>query len=538
LKDLTVANRAVGIDIGTHSVKIVSVQQRLGAVSIEKINEAAIERGSAGATTQEAVLTALRKALEGVRIRKDLVVVGISTQSAAVRTIPVPFNDINKARAVIKYQAETHLPFPIDDVIIDFFDLKTGTKERMDILLTAIRKQVLQEELATVREAGIDPEVLEVDFMASCNTLRRALDTSGEGILLTDIGASKTIVAYVKDGVPLALRSFAVGGDAITNSIARELGLSFNEAEQLKITSATAITPSESSEHEKMHTAVRSALNRFSGELQRTMRFLTSQLNITGQSRVALTGGGALLKGMPEFIHETLGHETAALDTLGNMRNNTGAEFLPARYAAAIGLALRGIGETLFLQNFRQEELAYSKAYKRVKKSILTSFVLFGAIILTYIAGIIIRHAFFSSQLSELRSEIRQITSSTIGSAPINPKDPVASLRTAVQQKNDELTRFRGARYFSVLEILKALSTGITTEMEVEITLFRISDTDKVSVLSIEGTAKTTDDINRIEGVLNKCGIFSTVKGEGSAEVKGKRERRSFKFKAEIKDIR
>jgi type IV pilus assembly protein PilM len=540
LNDLTIANRAVGIDIGTHSVKIVSMQQRLGSVNIEKVGSAPIERGSTGAATPELILAALRKALEGIRIRKDLVVVGISTQSAAVRTMQVPFSDIKKARAVIKFQAETHLPFSIEDVVIDFFNLETGTKERMDILLTAIRKQVLQEELSTIREAGIDPEVLEVDFMASCNTVNRMMDTSGDGVILMDIGASKTIIAFIKDGVPLSLRSFAVGGDTITNSIVKELALSFNDAEQLKITSATALASAESPENARLNNAVRSALDKFSGELQRTMRFLTSQLSITGQSCIVLAGGGALLKGMPEFIHESLGHKTVVLDSLGNVRNNSGGDVLPASYAAAIGLALRGIGETRFPQNFRQEELAYSRAYKRLKTNIMLSAVLFSAIILTYITGIFFRTIILNNQISRFNAEIRKVAASVIEKPLLNAseKDPVGALRIAVQQKNDELAKLRGKRFFSVLEILKALSTLIPKEMEVEITQFNISDAEKDSILILKGTARNTDDINSIESILNKCGFFSSVKEEGSAEVKGKRIRRSFRFRAVVKDIR
>ena len=537
MNDLTIANKSVGIDIGTNSVKVISMQQRLGAVSIEKSGEAVIERSPSGASTPEAVLAALRKALDSVRIKKDLVVVSVSTQSAAVRTLQIPFSDVNKARAVIKFQAETHLPFAIDDVVIDFFDIKTGTKERMDVLLTAIRKQVITEELAIVRQAGIDPEVIEVDFMASCNTLNKALDTSGEGVVLIDIGASKTIVAFIREGVPLALRSFASGGDAITNSIAKELNFSFADSEQLKINSATALASMESPENARLNNAVRNALDRFSGELQRTMRFLTSQLNITGQSRVVLAGGGALLKGMPEFIRDLLGHETSVIDSLGDIRNNAGEGLAPARSATAIGLALRGLGESRFLQNFRQEELSYSRAYKRMRTSIITSFILLSAVILTYIAGLIVTKVMLNKQSASLNAEIKEVISSTIGDAPSSndPKTLVDALRNAVDQKKLELKSFRGARFFSVLEILKGLSTKIPAQMEVELKQFRINDTDNTSILIIEGSAKTKDDIVRLENILKESGNLLSVKAEGSIS-QDNRNRYTFKFRAEIKE--
>lgn len=539
MNDLTIANRAVGIDVGTHSVKIVSMQQRMGASSIEKISEAVIERGPDGTATPEATLSALRKALEGIRIRKDMVVLGVSTQSAAVRTIQIPFSDINKARAVIKFQAETHLPFAIDEVIVDFIDIKTGTKERMDVLLTAIRKQVLQEEINVARNAGLDPEVIEVDFMAGCNTINATAESTNEGVLLIDIGASKTIVVFIKEGTPLALRSFALGGDAITNAIAKELNVPFSEAEQIKKTSVSAVASEESPENQRLNNAVKTALDRFNGELLRTVRFLSQQLNLSPQLKIILTGGGALLKGMPEYIQETLGHETNILNSIGSLRDNSGGDLNPACFATTIGLALRGIGESRFLQNFRQEELAYSRAYKRMRKSILTAFILIGAIIITYITGLIIQKIKLSSISNSLNSEIKAVITSTLGStsASNDPKTLVETLGSAVDRKRTELKNLRGAGFLSVLEVMKELASIIDSGYEVEITLFRISDTetDKGPVLQFEGSAKSKEDIIAIENKLSKSGIFNAVRGEGITENKP-RNRYNFKFRAEIKE--
>lgn len=539
MNDLTIANRAIGVDVGTHSVKIVAIQQRMGAPSIEKISEAVIERGADGAVSPEATLSALRRALEGIRIRKDMVVLGVSTQSAAVRTIQIPFSDINKARAVIKFQAETHLPFAIDEVIVDFIDTKTGTKERMDVLLTAIRKQILQEEVNVARDAGLDPEVIEVDFMAGCNTINTSIESSNEGVLFIDIGASKTIVVLIKDGTPLALRSFAIGGDAVTNAIVKELNIPFAEAEELKKTTASAVIVDESPEKQKINNAVKAALDRFNGELLRTVRFLSQQLNLSPQSKIILTGGGALLKGMPEYIEETLGHKTSILKSIGNLRDNSGGNLNPACFATTIGLALRGIGESRFLQNFRQEELAYSRAYKRMRKSILTSFILIGAIIITYITGLVIQKIKLNSISNSLNLEIRKVITSALGSAPASndPKALVDTLGGAVDRKRTELKNLRGAGFLSVLEVMKELSTIIDADYEVEITLFRISDTetDKGPVLQFEGSAKSKEDIIAIENKLSKSGLFNAVRGEGITENKP-RNRYNFKFRAEIKE--
>ena len=535
MDNLTTANRAIGIDIGSHSVKVVSLQQRLGTTSIEKSAEVLIRRDEDGSISPDAVVEALRKAMEGIRIRKDIVVVGIPTQVAAVRRLPIPFSDIGKARAVIKFQAEPHLPFTIDEVVIDFFDTKTGSEERMDVLLTAIRKQVLREQLGLVREIAIDPEVLEVDFMAICNSVSKCGESSEDGLLVMDIGCSKTIVAFMKNGVPLALRAFPIGGDAITNAIAKKMGVTFEEAERLKLAQGNALGDPDDPQNGPVNQAVKSVLDRFSGEVGRTLRSFTTQLGESYQYRAVLTGGGAMLDGMAEFASETLAHEVTTLDQIEALRNNTNSQLPTARFATAIGLGLRGLGEASFLQNFRQEELAYSQTYKRMRTSIYTSLFLLAAVFVAYVAGIVVWGQVLNGKSIRVGSKVREVLISTLDDVP-QTKDParlVEALREEVTKKRNELKDLRGTQLISVLDVLKELSTLIPEEMEIELKKFDINDTDAGAILLFEGTAMTNEDVDQIEDLLNKSDAFVDVKSEGRRAVRG---RYSFKFKAKIRE--
>lgn len=523
MDDLTVASKAIGIDIGAYSVKVVSLHHRLGSVSLEKAAEAPIERNEEGATTPEAVVEALRKAMSGIRVRKDVVVVGVSTQAAAVRSLSIPFSDVGKARAVIKFQAEPHLPFTIEEVVVDFFDAGTGTEERMDVLLTAIRKPFLQDQVDRVREVGIDPEVLEVDFMAVYNTINKCCATADGGSILMDIGGSKTIIAFIRDGIPLAVRSFPVGGDTITGAISREMKIPYAEAEELKIAKASAPGGPQGPENDDLDRAVKSVFNRFSGEVGRTLRFIGAQLGDIDYSRVALTGGGAGLSGMAEYVGELLGHEVTVLDEVGNIKDNTKSDLHVARFATAIGLGLRGLGETPLLQNFRKEEVAYSQAYKRMRTSIYTAVALLVAIYAVYVAGIVTELNALKHREKRLFSDIKREAVAALGKLS-NAGDPLKELESHERKKLDELRVHKGARLFSVLDVLKELSEIIPEKAEVELTLFRIpqkssrrgdgAGKDSRSWLTIKGSAKSNADVLYIKDTLGNSKIFERVRSD------------------------
>jgi len=290
-------------------------------------------------------------------------------------------------------------------------------------------------------------------------------------------------------------------------------------------------------ENSVLNEAIEPVLNRFSGEIGRTLRFFNAQISGSGDYHAVLTGGGAEMKGMQEYLHDILGHEVTILPKIENLKDNTRDGFSAADYATAIGLGFRGIGETPFLQNFRQEELAFSQTYKRVRTSMYTSVALIAAIFIAYVAGLIIEVQALDGRASELASEIKGEYMETLGNRPRNP-DPaniLSELRLEVGKKSKELQDLRGAQMISVLEVLKEISTEIPTKMsieDIELKSFRIDDTVKGAIVTFDVTANTNHEIVDIKDLLEKSPLFLDVSHDGIKYQKGKY---SSKLKAGIR---
>ncbi len=487
-RDMAVAGRGIGIDAGACSVKVAVVRRGLGGLVLEHVAEQPVPRDAAGRPPAERVSEAVAAAMAGIKIGRAVVVAGAPTQLSTVRNLDVPFTKAARIRRVVKTEVEPHLPFAAEDIVVDYCPTglerapagaetaPPGEKEtaeaggarpaaQTNLLITAIQKRVVGDLLGTISAEDLDPEVVDVEFMGAFSAVRAlAPQTSEGGELVIDIGAVKTSVIYARKGRPLAVRAFNFGGDALTQAVAAATGASFAEAEQQKHASAGladaglahAGLPDAGPQPDPAARAVTEALVALRRGLDQTLRFFASQVGDVQYDRVVVTGGSAALAGLKQWLAETLATDVVVLDSLGHLKNAAGAQPPVARCATAIGLALRGLGESAALYNFRQEELAYPNPLKRLAKYLAPAAALLVGIVVAALVGYQIS---YRSTLAKKRNyaamtqaEIRKV----VGESHLYPT--LETLEDKVNERTAELESLSGKNPQSVLDVLLELS--------------------------------------------------------------------------------
>ena len=533
MRELTVARKAIGIDIGSHSVKAVVAVKKGASVVIRNFVEAPIQRN--GPAQPEQVGEAVEELGRRLKVRSGVVVTSISTQQTTVRNLEIPFSQQEKARQILKFQTEPHLAFPIEEVIIDFYDTATASEGKMRVLLTAIHKGVIEERLKLLARANIDPEVVDVDFMAVAGAALHANPTlREETAIVIDVGSSKTIACYLQEGKLLAVRCIPLGGDDFTEAISKELGVSFEEAERIKVVESVVHTP-EPEVAEKVSRACGSVFERVGPELDRTVRYFASQLRGGGIERVILSGGSASLQGLEKFLSETLSAKVSVLSPSEATKIKVGEEISFARFATAVGLALRGLGEAPCLHNFRQEEHAYPRPYRRLRKRLVISAGLAvgtAALLVFSLFASIDRN---SARRSDLNFRI-QTKRSTIfsGKTPRNNDE----LEKLLEEEKKMLTPFRELREsVPPLEMLRDLSMRISKDMKVELSDFNYTKSSLPDLpiirtrrpsgqstpswsgsVTVRGTVSSVGDHVNMKKILEGLDYIAAVEDKGTSE--------------------
>src|ERR671924_2254574 len=234
----------VGVDIGTHSIKVVRLKQKgkgyqLLNFGIMPLRPEAIVDGNI--SEAEAIVEATRNLMRMEKIKSKEVATAVSGQSVIVKRIRVPQMTEKELTEAIQGEAEQHIPFEISDVNIDFQILPTVREEderadnQMDVLLVAAKKAKIRDYTTLLTNAGLNPVVVDIDVFALENEYEMTTGVDGGVVALVDIGATTMNINILKAGYTLFQRDIAIGGNRYTGTIQKELKVSYDQAEALKM---------------------------------------------------------------------------------------------------------------------------------------------------------------------------------------------------------------------------------------------------------------------------------------------------------------
>ena len=222
---MPVMRNVLGLDLGTHSLK--GVEFRQGLRGLEAVQLRTLPRGSAELPLAELV----RRFVELHRFSVDHVVAAVPGERLSMRRLSFPFREKRKLTQAVPFAVEEELPFELDDVVVDW-EIVGGDRTRADVRAVVAPRGEVSELIALLDQGGCAPRTLEAEGLVLAN-LAAVFDLPGRRLLL-DLGHSKTTCCLLEDGRALASRSVRVGGRHLTEAIAADRGLSFEDAERAK----------------------------------------------------------------------------------------------------------------------------------------------------------------------------------------------------------------------------------------------------------------------------------------------------------------
>jgi len=325
----------IGLDIGNYSVKCVEMTRTKDKVVLNQASVALL-----GGQSPDNLIALLKPFLPLIAASPDHIRVVLSGSSLLVRCVQMSQMTHAELKSAIRFEAENHIAFPIDDCILDFKILNQDPEKKvMNVLLVAAKRDFIQERLRMLFDLDIHPEAIDVDTFALVNAYEILNSHEPDKMFgVLNIGHRVTSLAILKDGLPLFVRDLPLGGHSVTKSIGEARGVSDQQADEIKI-----LAPSEAAEDLK--TAYQT-LDTLAEELHNSIQYFENEAGETLKS-IWLSGGGALAPGVPAMLSEALGKEVALWDNLKKIEiAPTVDRALVEKHSAALniafGLALRG----------------------------------------------------------------------------------------------------------------------------------------------------------------------------------------------------
>ena len=356
---MAIASRLISLNLGSQTLGLAEfrVQPHGGLVLLDyRLREAPLDpatgqRREAHTALHETAVV-LREMMHELRIKNGTVNCALPAQSVFARFVKLPSLEHQKLAKIIAFEAQQNVPFPIDDVVWDYQVVGGGLEEQIQVILVAIKHDLLDDVNGAVEETGLQTVTIDVAPMALYNAFRYSYPNVNDCSLLVDIGARTTNVLFIEPR-RIFSRSLPIGGSAITGAVAREFGESFEEAETRKKRDGfvgLGGAYAEPSDHDiaRVSKLARSTMTRLHAELMRSVSHYRAQQQGNRPDRIFLCGGTAGLPYMREFFHEKFQLPIEFFNPLRNVAVSEAASASGVAQSAhllgeLVGLALRSV---------------------------------------------------------------------------------------------------------------------------------------------------------------------------------------------------
>ncbi len=353
------SDSAVGIDIGSSAIKVVEIKKKKGKAVLETYGSislgpyAGMDIGRVTNLASDKIVDALKEVLKESGVNTQSAAFSLPVQSSLIFNIELPGQLKEEDMAsIVPTEARKYIPVPITEVSIDYFispkkavsfeeannkDLAALKEDKNEVLVIALQNDAVANYRSIISQSRLNASFLEIEIFSS---IRSNFEHELSLVLLMDFGASRTKLSLVEFGMVKSYHTINRGGADISNAISQSLSIPFSKAEELKKEFGLMGDPADKNLADiiKVHTdyifsEANSVLLNYEKKYNRTI------------SKVILTGGGSLLKGVADvavnnFHGEVeVGHpfsKVGAPAFLDKVLLATGPEF-----AVALGLALR-----------------------------------------------------------------------------------------------------------------------------------------------------------------------------------------------------
>ncbi|MFZ2149832.1 MAG: type IV pilus assembly protein PilM [Minisyncoccia bacterium] len=353
------SDSAIGIDIGSSSIKVVEIKRKGGKAVLETYGAIAlgpyadIEAGQATNLSVEKSALALKEVLKQSGVTGQNVALSVPIQSSLIFIIDLPAQiSEDEIASIVPTEARKYIPVPITEVSIDYFvlpkreqsfeemnnpDLPLVPVDKINVLVVATQNEAVGKQRSILSQCDLTPAFFEIEIFSS---IRANFEHELSPVLLMDFGASRTKLSIVEFGMVKGYHTIDRGGADITNSISKSLSIPFADAEKMKKDFGLFGNPAEKT----LADIIKVHIDYIFSETNNVLLGYEKRNDRT-ISKVIFTGGGALLKGLKEVAANNF---RAEIETGRPFSKVEAPAFLEKvllsmgpEFAVALGLALR-----------------------------------------------------------------------------------------------------------------------------------------------------------------------------------------------------
>ncbi len=305
----------VGLDIGSSFIKVAELKISKKGKILKKFGVAQVPSGAiveGRVIDMEGVANIIRTLFKSQKIKEKNVAISTGGHSVVIKTITTAKVPEKELHTTIHSEAEQYIPYDIDDVNIDYQILGESefSQDQMNVLLVAVKKDLVAEYIDLLSLAGLTPKIIDVDTFALQNIYEVLPDSDPEMVtLLVDVGASKTSLNILKGNNSLMMRDNVSGTDQILEELSGQLDICIEEAENM-----VSDGNRDQKESKTIAEIRQSIANSWCSEICEVVYTFQTSNNEKKVEKIVLSGGGGFVEGFSDSLKSELNVEVVGIN--------------------------------------------------------------------------------------------------------------------------------------------------------------------------------------------------------------------------------
>src|SRR6266404_2362531 len=372
------------VDFGAGTLKVAEFElNEAGGLRLKQYSPKSLgAEGAQESAREAAILKALPEVLAEKAVKGKTVNVcapGFHVFSKFVKLPPV---DAAKVTQIIQYEAQQNVPFPLSEVVWDYQILGTTPGGELEVLLVAIKADIVEGLFRVTESAGLHLQLADVSPAALCNSFRYNYGDLDDCTMLLDIGAKTSNLLFFEKGKVFS-RSINLGANSITQDFANESKKKFDAAEKTKIEEGFvslggAYEEPENQDQAAISKIARQFMTRLHIQVNQTMQFYRGQQGGSAPARLFLSGGASIMPYTAQFFAEKLNVPVEYFNPLRNVQIDPGINLEELARSAhsmgeVVGLALRNLAHCPVELNLMPDSTLKWQAFNQKKPYFIAS---------------------------------------------------------------------------------------------------------------------------------------------------------------------
>lgn len=522
--------KIIGLDIGSYSIKAVEIVNKYKSYEISNFYENVIPQ--IDELSPDVVIPACMEQLfKENKIVADRIVTAMPGQYISSRIMPFNFSDPHKIEAAVVAEIEDVVPFNLDEMVIDH-QILGQVQGKTVALVVMTRKNFLGSFLEHLQRIDIDPKLVDIDSLAFYNLSPHLDMEPGKCYGLVDVGHEKTSVCLVRDQMLRMFRSINLGGRYITDFLARDLEVSFNEAQRLKHRVSRILWEGDqgddlSDEDRFVADRITIASNSIIKELGRTL-YAFKTWEKSPIEKIFLSGGTAIIKNFDKYLSENL-----EVETINNRLEQSELKINPelndkmTKMTQGIAIGIRAVTSLKRHSqiNLRKGSFAYVQNYESLFKSVGIVFKIIAVVLILLAVSYGAKYFSYQTQIKDLQAiyykELKSVLPANLMkkyqtgrySFSIVSRDTKSHIKDKIDLKKAAIDGFINLNSDSgSLIVLQKMSKAVPKEIAVNMVEYRYeTKPDGTGKVRIKIEADSFDTVAKFEGALKEIEVFDSL---------------------------